>query len=67
MKTRDIQYCKCTMGKMFFMILSKKVTNTKFEILNEAEHDYLFFRKRIPEIVSFLFSESKNVAQEKNI
>lgn len=40
-------------------ILSKKITNTKFQILEDDEHDYAFFKKRIPEVLSFLFSESK--------
>ncbi|MDQ0200455.1 enterochelin esterase-like enzyme [Neobacillus ginsengisoli] len=48
-------------SKAIYEILSEKAINTRFEILNDYEHDYLFFRKRIPEIVSYLFTESNAI------
>lgn len=35
-------------------ILTRKVANTKFQIVKDAEHNYLTWQKRIPEILSFL-------------
>jgi predicted alpha/beta superfamily hydrolase len=40
-------------------ILREKVSNTKFTILEDAEHDYYYFRKRVPAVFSFLFSGEK--------
>lgn len=36
-----------------YEIVSKKVPNTQFEILDNAEHNYPVFRKRIPAILNF--------------
>lgn len=45
-------------NKSVYSILSQKVSNIKFEILEDAEHHYSFFKKRIPAILSFLFAEA---------
>lgn len=39
-----------------YEILKEKIPNAKFEIINDAEHNYLFFRERVPKIFSFLMS-----------
>lgn len=44
-------------SKAVYEILNEKVADMRFEILNGAEHDYLFFRKRVPALLSFLFDE----------
>ena len=39
-------------------ILNDKKTNLHFQLIEDAEHAYLFFReKRVPAILSYLFSE----------
>lgn len=43
-------------NQAIFDILSGKITDTKFEILENAEHNYSSFRKRVPEIFTELFS-----------
>jgi predicted alpha/beta superfamily hydrolase len=40
-----------------YEILKNKIIDTRLEVLNSAEHHYSDFRKRVPEIFSFLFSE----------
>lgn len=47
-------------NKAIYEILREKITNTKFEIVNEGEHNYLFFRGRISDIFSFLFHDYVN-------
>jgi predicted alpha/beta superfamily hydrolase len=47
-------------SKAVFEIISGKISNSQFNILNNAEHDYSNFRKRVPEVFSFLFTENKN-------
>jgi predicted alpha/beta superfamily hydrolase len=37
-----------------YEILSEKVPNTDFEVIKDSEHNYLFFRKRVPELFTFL-------------
>jgi predicted alpha/beta superfamily hydrolase len=44
-------------NKDIYAILREKLPYTQFEIINDAEHNYLSFRKRVPEIFSFLVSE----------
>ncbi|SMQ77506.1 Predicted hydrolase of the alpha/beta superfamily [Bacillus sp. OV166] len=39
-----------------YEILREKISNVKFEIINDAEHNYFFFRERFPKILSFLVS-----------
>lgn len=40
-----------------YQILRDKVSNTKFKIIPDAKHNYENFRKRVPEIFSFMFSD----------
>ncbi|KRF20181.1 alpha/beta hydrolase [Paenibacillus sp. Soil787] len=42
-------------NKNIFDILKTKITNTQLEILEEAEHKYIYFKKRAPDIFSFLY------------
>lgn len=44
-------------NRSIYVILREKLPIAKFEIINDAEHNYLFFRKRIPEIFSFLMAK----------
>ncbi|WP_017381355.1 alpha/beta hydrolase [Paenisporosarcina sp. TG-14] len=41
-------------NRAIYEILKEKIPNAKFEIINDAEHNYLFFRERIPKLFSFL-------------
>jgi predicted alpha/beta superfamily hydrolase len=41
-------------------ILREKITNSKIEIVSNAEHSYLCFRKRVPDIFSFLLTDLAN-------
>jgi len=41
-------------SKSVYEIISELVPNTKFETLDNAEHDYTFFRHRVPTIFNFL-------------
>jgi predicted alpha/beta superfamily hydrolase len=43
-------------NQAIYDILAGKITNARFEILEDAEHNYTFFRKRVPEIFTELFS-----------
>ncbi|AGK52313.1 putative esterase [Bacillus sp. 1NLA3E] len=43
-------------NKAVFTILREKLPNAKFETIKDAEHNYYFFKKRVPEIVSYLMS-----------
>ncbi|MEH7072949.1 alpha/beta hydrolase [Neobacillus drentensis] len=38
-------------------ILNEKVTDFNFQLIEDAEHAYPFFRQRIPAVLSYLFSE----------
>lgn len=40
-----------------YEILRNKVSNTKFQVVSDAKHNYIDFRKRVPEIFLFLFSD----------
>ncbi|MDQ0876018.1 putative alpha/beta superfamily hydrolase [Paenibacillus sp. V4I3] len=44
-------------NKNIYHILEPKITHTQFEILEEAEHKYVHFKKRAPEIFSFLYHD----------
>lgn len=37
-------------------ILNVKITDLNFQLVEDAEHAYIFFRKRIPTVLSYLFS-----------
>ena len=39
-----------------YEILREKIPNTKFDMIHDAEHNYSFFKERVPEIISFLVS-----------
>lgn len=43
-------------NQTIYDILSGKIPNTRFNIVENAEHNYSFFRKRVPEIMTELFS-----------
>ncbi|WP_050614600.1 alpha/beta hydrolase [Bacillus testis] len=43
-------------NKTIYDILKKKVTSTEFAIIIDAEHNYSFFRERVPKIFSFLIN-----------
>lgn len=40
-------------------LLGEKIANTRFQIIENGEHNYSFFKKRIPEIMTYLFTEWK--------
>jgi enterochelin esterase-like enzyme len=40
-----------------YRILNEKVTDLNFHFVEDAEHAYTFFRKRIPAVLSYLFSD----------
>ena len=46
-------------NQAIYDILAGKIPNTRFEIVEDAQHNYTFFRKRVPEIFRELFSANK--------
>lgn len=40
-------------------ILNSKTANLHFQLIENAEHAYTYFRKRIPEMLNYLFSDIK--------
>ena len=40
--------------RAIYELLKEKIPNAKFEIINDAEHNYLFFRERVHKLFSFL-------------
>ncbi|MDN4593015.1 alpha/beta hydrolase [Polycladomyces subterraneus] len=48
-------------NKAIYEILKSKVSNTKFQVVVGAEHNYKAFRKRVPKMFSFLFNRINNV------
>ncbi|WP_312472011.1 alpha/beta hydrolase-fold protein [Neobacillus sp.] len=40
-----------------YEILKSRITDLNYQIIEDAEHSYLFFRKRMPEMLSYLFSD----------
>jgi predicted alpha/beta superfamily hydrolase len=42
-----------------YAILTEKIENTHFQTIEKGEHDYQSFRKRIPEVMDYLFSDIK--------
>lgn len=45
-------------NKAIYEILKEKIPNTKFQIIKEAEHNYLAFRDRVPKLFTFLSRKS---------
>jgi enterochelin esterase-like enzyme len=43
-------------NQSIYDILKNKVSHSKFQIVGGAEHSYMDFRKRIPEMFSYLLS-----------
>lgn len=43
-------------NKVIYEIVKNKVTKTKFEIIEEANHNYNTFKERIPKFITFLTS-----------
>ncbi len=43
--------------KGVYDILTSKLSNFKFHFIEDAEHQYIYFRKRIPEVLTYLFSD----------
>lgn len=41
-------------NRAIYELLKEKIPNAKFEIINDAEHNYLSFRERIPKLFTFL-------------
>lgn len=41
-------------NKAVYEILKEKIPQTKFVMINDAEHHYKFFKERVPELFSFL-------------
>ena len=42
-----------TSNKVIYEILKEKIPNAKFEIIKDAEHNYLSFRERVPKFLHF--------------
>ncbi|MEH7081679.1 alpha/beta hydrolase-fold protein [Neobacillus drentensis] len=40
-----------------YEVLNGKITDLHFQLIEDAEHAYLFFRKRIPAVLSYLYSD----------
>jgi len=47
-------------NQAIYDILTGKITNARFNIVENAEHNYSFFRKRVPEIFTELFSANQD-------
>jgi predicted alpha/beta superfamily hydrolase len=43
-------------NRAVYEILKKKIPHARFEIIHEAEHNYSFFKERVPELFTFLRS-----------
>lgn len=43
-------------NQMVYELLKDKISNTQFEIVDEAEHNYSYFKERVPSIFGFLTS-----------
>ncbi|WP_075619568.1 alpha/beta hydrolase [Paenisporosarcina indica] len=43
-------------NQRIFDILKDKIVDSKFVIIEDAEHNYTEFRKRVPDMISFLFN-----------
>ena len=41
-------------NQMVYELLKDKISNTQFEIVDEAEHNYSYFKERVPSIFGFL-------------
>jgi predicted alpha/beta superfamily hydrolase len=53
-------------NQRIYDILAVKIVNTRFDILEDAEHNYTFFRKRVPEMITELFSGNKEKMVQKH-
>lgn len=42
-------------NKSVYKIIKDKITHTRFEIINDSEHHYKYFRKRVSNLFSFLY------------
>lgn len=40
-----------------YEILNSKLTDFNYQLIPDAEHHYVFFRKRVPQMLSYLFSD----------
>lgn len=43
-------------NRAIYELLKEKIPNAKFEIINDAEHNYLSFRERIPKLISLIIA-----------
>lgn len=41
-------------NQSFYNVLKKKLPDTRFEVIENGEHHYAFFKKRVPKLFSFL-------------
>ncbi|KAB2334400.1 alpha/beta hydrolase [Cytobacillus depressus] len=46
-------------NKAIYELLKNEIAETRLEIVKNAEHNYVHFKERIPEIFAFLFSDSR--------
>jgi predicted alpha/beta superfamily hydrolase len=46
-------------NRTVYEMLKRKIPHARFELINEAEHHYSFFKERVPELFTFLRSSSK--------
>ncbi|PLS17490.1 esterase [Bacillus sp. M6-12] len=44
-------------NKAVYELLKERIINTRFDIIEDAEHHYNFFRQRVPEVFKFLYPE----------
>jgi len=44
-------------NQMVYELLKDKISNTQFEIVDEAEHNYSYFKERVPSVFRFLTSK----------
>ncbi len=40
-----------------YEMINRKVSNSMFRTIDNGKHEYTFFKKRIPEIMTYLFAE----------
>lgn len=48
-------------NQLVYELLKEKIPNTQFEIIDEAEHNYSYFKERVPNV--FRFSTSKDFSR----
>ncbi len=49
-------------NQSIYELLGRKIENTRFEVVEGAEHHYSFFRKRVPDMMTFLFPDFRNIS-----